>query len=302
MKGDSASVEVPAAPIVSQTAELETTSIVINGGQKWSDLRLGELWEYRELLFFFLWRDIKVRYKQTFLGVAWAILQPLLTVIVFTVFFGRMIGNKASTNIPYPLFAFTGLLIWNFFSHGISESSNGLVSAANLLKKVYFPRLLIPLSGVLSGIVEFLLTFLILIAMSFYYHVTPSLGLLFVPLILAATSLTALGVGMWMSALNVQFRDVRYIIPFFIQLGLFVTPVIYSASSVETRLQSMGLPGWIYGLNPMAGAVEAFRWAVFGQARPPLSLLGTSAAVATVLVITGGLYFLRMERTFADVV
>ncbi|HEX5716428.1 MAG TPA: ABC transporter permease [Thermoanaerobaculia bacterium] len=266
-----------------------------------SVIRLGELWEHRELLYFFVWRDVKVRYKQTALGAAWAVLQPLLTMLIFTVFFGRMAGI-GSEGVPYPIFSYAGLLPWIFFSHGLGQASNSLVGSAGLLKKVYFPRLIVPVAAVLGGLVDFAVSFVVLIGMMFWYGVQPGWGVLLLPLLLLLSAASALGAGLFLSAVNVEFRDVRYVMPFFIQLLLFVTPVIYPASKVTAKLEEMGLPGWLYGLNPMAGVIQGFRWSLLGSGMNPGPLLAAGTAVTVLLLIGGLFYFRRMERTFADVV
>ena len=287
------------AVLESPAASIPTT--VIEPGRGWTALRLNELWEYRELLFFLVWRDVKVRYKQTFLGAAWAILQPLAAMVVFTIFFGRL-AKVGSDGLPYPLFSYAGLLPWTFFAQGLSQSSDSLVGSQNLIKKVYFPRLVITSSSVLGGLVDFGLAFVVLLGMMAYYRVAPTAAVVFLPLLLLLAFSTALGVGMWLSALNVQYRDVRYVVPFFIQLWLFVTPVIYPMSRVTEKLTELGLPGWIYGLNPMAGVVEGFRWALLGTGNAPGPVIAASSAVAAALVVSGAYYFRRMEKTFADVV
>jgi lipopolysaccharide transport system permease protein len=274
---------------------------VIEPSRGWVAMRLDELWEHRELLYFFVWRDVKVRYKQTLLGAAWAVLQPLLTMIVFTIFFGRMAGI-GSEGAPYPIFSYAGLLPWTFFAQGLGSSSNSLVGAANLLKKVYFPRLIVPVSAVLGGLVDFAVAFVVLIGMMFWYGVQPGPKLLLLPLFLLVAFGAALGAGLWLSALNVEYRDVRYVMPFFLQILLFVTPVIYPTSQVTSKLEELGLPGWLYGLNPMAGVIQGFRWALLGSDLSPGPLLAAGTAM-TLLLLAGGLvYFRRMERTFADVV
>lgn len=274
---------------------------IIEPSRGWVALRLDELWEHRELLYFFVWRDVKVRYKQTALGAAWAVLQPLLTMLIFTIFFGRMAGI-GSEGMPYPIFSYAGLLPWTFFSQGLGQASNSLVGSASLLKKVYFPRLIVPLSSVLGGLVDFAVAFVVLIGMMFWYGVQPGLGLLLLPVLLLLAAASALGAGLFLSAVNVEFRDVRYVMPFFIQLLLFVTPVIYPASKVTAKLEELGLPGWLYGLNPMAGVVQGFRWALLGSGMNPGPLLAAGSAVTVLLLAGGLLYFRRMERTFADIV
>ncbi len=258
-------------------------------------LKLQDLWEYRELVYFLVWRDIKVRYKQTFLGAAWAILQPLLTMIVFSVIFGRL-AKIPSDNIPYPLFVFCALLPWQLFAHSLNESSNSLVVNRQLLTKVYFPRLVIPIAAVLAGLLDFFIGFLVLLIMMSAYHMTPTAAIVSLPFFLLLATCTALGVGLWLSALNVQYRDVRYVIPFLIQIWFFSTPVAYPSTLI---------PEWvrpIYGLNPMAGVVEGFRWALIGKAPVPGCMILISTAVVFLVIIAGLIYFRRMERTFADVI
>jgi lipopolysaccharide transport system permease protein len=275
--------------------------VIIQPSRGWISLGLDDIWAYRELLYFLVWRDVKVRYKQTVLGVAWAILQPLLTMVVFTVFFGRL-ANVGSEGLPYPLFSFAGLLPWSLFSLGLSQSSGSLVSSANLIKKVYFPRLVIPTSSVLAAVVDFVLAFFVLLCMMAYYRVSPPLTVLLLPLLLLLAVCTTLGVGIWLAALNVQYRDVRYIVPFFVQIWLFISPVIYPGSRVMAELGKHGIPAWLYGLNPMAGVIEGFRWALLGGQAKPLGLIAASAVVSLLILVSGMFYFRRMERVFADVV
>ncbi len=283
---------IPASPV---------PVLVIEPRRGLAGLQLSELWEYRELLYFLVWRDIKVRYKQTVLGVAWAILQPLATAVVFTLFFGRLAGI-GSDGLPYPLFSYAGLMIWTFFAQGLQQSTSSLVGAAQLITKVYFPRLVIPIAAVLSGLLDFAVAFPLLVVMMAAYHVTPTVALLAFPLVVVLALATALGAGLWLSALYVQYRDVRHIVSFMVQIWLFVTPVIYPASSVLPRLARFGLPAWLVGVNPMAGVVEGFRWALLGTPHPPVGLLVASAAVAAALCASGARYFRRVERGFADVV
>lgn len=265
------------------------------GSRGGSRLRLGELWAYRELLYFLVWRDIKVRYKQTALGAAWVIIQPLLTMVVFTLFFGNL-AKVPSDGIPYPLFAFTGLVPWTLFAFSLTESSGSLVSNQNLITKVYFPRLIIPLASVLAGLVDFAISFGVLLIFMLYYGVVPTVFILTVPLFVILAVLAALSVGIWLSALNVEFRDVRYTIPFLTQLWMFLTPLAYASSLIPARWRV------IYGLNPMAGVVEGFRWALLGQTAAPGPLLAASVTAVVLLLVGGAYYFRRMERTFADVV
>jgi lipopolysaccharide transport system permease protein len=279
----------------------EEVTIVIKPNRGWASLQLKELWKYRELLYFLIWRDVKVRYKQTVLGAAWAIVQPLMSTVVFTVFFGRLAG-VGSDGLPYPLFAYAGLLPWTFFAQGLSQSSASLVGSSNLINKVYFPRLVIPISAVLGGVVDFAVAFIVMVGMMAYYRVWPGVAALTLPLLLLLAAGTSLAMGLWLSALNVKYRDVRYIVPFFVQIWLYATPVIYPASKVTPKLAEVGLPGWLYGLNPMVGVVEGFRFALFGRGSYSTSLLLTSVGVTVVLLVTGAFYFRRVERTFADVV
>jgi lipopolysaccharide transport system permease protein len=264
-------------------------------------LGLAELWAYRELLYFLVWRDVKVRYKQTVLGAAWAILQPFLTMVVFTIFFGQLAGID-SQGLPYPIFSYAALLPWTFFAQGLTQSSNSLVGAANLIRKVYFPRLLVPAGAVLAGVLDFVLAFLVLLAMMAWYGIWPGLDILWLPALLLLALVSALGVGTWLAALNVQYRDVRYVVPFVVQIWLFVTPVIYSTEAVTSKLASVGLPVWLYGLNPMTGVVEGFRWALLDVGGKPGPVVAASAAVAVLLLLSGATYSRHVERTFADVI
>lgn len=262
---------------------------------RWASIGFRELWDYRELLYFLTWRDVKVRYKQTALGAAWAVIQPLFMMLVFSLFFGRL-AKMPSDGIPYPVFTFCALLPWQLFAHALSESSNSLVGNQNLITKVYFPRLVVPISAVLGGLVDFAIAFVILLAMMAYYGIVPGWQIVTLPLFILLAVVTALAVGLWLSALNVQYRDVRYTINFLIQFWLFATPVAYPSSLVPEAWRPL------YGLNPMAGVVEGFRWALLGKAQPPGALLWVSVAVVILLLIGGLYYFRRMEQQFADVV
>lgn len=275
--------------------ERGTPTLVIRPSSGWIPLNLPDLWHYRELIYFLTWRDIKVRYKQTVLGAAWAIIQPFMTMVVFSIFFGRLAGIP-SEGLPYPIFAYCALLPWQLFAHALTESSNSLVANERLITKVYFPRLVVPIAAVLGGLVDFLIAFVVLIGMMMYYHVKPTAAVWTVPLFVLLAVGAALGVGLWLSALNVQYRDVRYTIPFLTQFWLFVTPVAYPSTLVPASWRAL------YGLNPMAGVVEGFRWALLGKAEGPGALLAVSVAI-TIVMLAGGLYyFRRMEKTFADVV
>lgn len=275
------------------SASLPATRIAPSSG--WAALRLRELWEYRELLYFLIWRDIKVRYKQTVLGAAWAIIQPLCTMVVFSIFFGTL-AKVPSDGIPYPIFSYTALLPWTLFAHALTESSNSLVANQNLITKVYFPRLVIPISTVLAGLVDFAIAFVVLLAMMLHYRIRLTLAVLTFPIFVLLAICTALAVGLWLSALNVEYRDVRYTLPFLTQFWLFATPIAYASSLVPAFWRPF------YGLNPMAGVVEGFRWALLGKADPPGPLLAVSAGMVVVLLVSGLFYFRRMEKTFADVV
>lgn len=261
----------------------------------WTSIDLKELWQYRELLYFLTWRDVKVRYKQTALGAVWAIIQPFFMMLVFSLFFGRL-ARVPSDGIPYPVFVFCGLLPWQLFAHALTESSNSLVGNQNLITKVYFPRLVIPISAVLGGAIDFLIAFVILLGMMLYYGIVPGVAILALPGFVLLALLTALGVGLWLSALNAQYRDVRYTINFLVQFWLFATPVAYPSSLVPEKWRPL------YGLNPMAGVVEGFRWALLGKSQPPGMMLWVSVAVVVVLLLGGLYYFRRMEQEFADVV
>ena len=279
----------------SKARETTMPTIVIRPSKGWVPLHFKELWEYRELLYFLTWRDIKVRYKQTVLGAAWAIIQPFFTMVVFSLFFGRL-AKMPSDGIPYPIFSYTALIPWTFFAYGLSQSSNSLVGSANLITKVYFPRLVMPLSSVLSGLLDFAISFTVLIGMMFYYGLYPNKAILCLPAFLLLAMITALGVGLWLSALNVEYRDIRYVIPFLTQFWLFATPVAYPSSLLSEPWRT------IYGLNPMVGVVEGFRWALLGTTNPPGATIWVSAMASLALLVSGAFYFRRMEKTFADVV
>lgn len=261
----------------------------------WVPVKLNELWEYRELLTFLVWRDIKVRYKQTVLGVAWAVIQPVFTMIVFSIFFGRL-AKMPSDGLPYPVFAFAALLPWTLFAHALTGSTESLVANQNLITKVYFPRLIIPVATMLAGLVDFAIAFVVLLGLMAYYQIQPGIAFFTLPLFVLLAMATALSVGLWLSALNVQYRDVRYTVPFLTQLWMFLTPIAYSSSIVPEKWQPL------YAMNPMAGVVNGFRWALLGNAETPGIMVLVSTCVVVIL-LTGGLYyFRRMERRFADLV
>jgi lipopolysaccharide transport system permease protein len=290
-----ASIVEQAQPMgVSPDAEA-TQFFRIEAAKGWTAVGLSELWQYRELLYFLTWRDVKVRYKQTALGAAWAIIQPFFMMVVFSLFFGRLAGVP-SDGIPYPVFSFCALLPWQLFAHALTESSNSLVGNQNLITKVYFPRLVIPMAAVLGGVIDFLIAFAILILLMLYYGIVPGWAIVTLPGFLLLAIATALGVGLWLSALNVQYRDVRYTINFLVQFWLFATPVAYPSSLIPEKWRAL------YGLNPMAGVVEGFRWALLGKSEPPGMMLWVSVAVVVLLLLGGLYYFRRMEQEFADVV
>jgi lipopolysaccharide transport system permease protein len=262
----------------------------------WVNLKLREVWAYRELLFFLTWRDIKVRYKQTVLGASWAIIQPFMTMVVFSLFFGGL-AKIPSEGVPYPIFSFAAVVPWTFFANSVTMSSNSLVGSAALIKKVFFPRLVVPIASVLGNIVDFLLAFAVLILMMLYFKIWPTAAMLWIIPFTLLAFITALGVGLWLSALNVEYRDIRYAVTFLISLWQFASPVAYSSSLIKDNTLRT-----LYGLNPMVGVIEGFRWALLGIGSAPGLMVWISAAVAVVLLITGAFYFRRMERNFADVV
>lgn len=280
-----------------QPLAAESFDRVVQPSRSWVTLNLPELWEYRELLFFLVWRDVKVRYKQTVLGAAWAVLQPFFTMVVFSLFFGRLagLGARIEGGIPYPVYTFAALVPWTFFAQGLNQAADSLVGSANLIKKVYFPRLVVPLAGVITGGVDFALAFVVLLGMMAFYGIVPSAAVVLLPAFLLLALATALGVGLWLSAANVMFRDVRYTLSFLVQLWLFATPVAYPSSLLPEPWRT------VYGLNPMAGVVEGFRWALLA-APPPGAIIWVSAAAAAAILVSGAYYFRRMERMFADTV
>ena len=270
-------------------------SIVIEPRRGFFDLDLKSIWEYRDLLYFLVLRDLQVRYKQTAIGVAWVILQPLLTMVVFTLIFGKF-AKIPSDGLPYPIFAYSALLPWHLFSSSLSRGGGSVVGNSSLISKIYFPRLILPISGVLSPIVDFAIAFVILIGMMIWFGSVPSWGVLTLPLFILLAMLTALAVGLWLSALNVRYRDVGHAIPFLIQLWMFASPVVYPVNMIPEKWRLF------YSLNPMAGVIEGFRWALLGKASPDFSVIAISALMVLTLLALGLLYFRNTERTFADVV
>ena len=278
------------------TSPFETPSFIrIKPGRSWSALNVKELWDFRELLYFLVWRDVKVRYKQTAIGAAWSIIQPWLTMIVFTVVFDKF-AKMPSDGLPYPIFAYTALLPWHYFTKSLGHSIGSVVGSANLITKVYFPRLLLPVSGTLPGIIDFGISFVFLLGMMMWFDIAPTWGVLALPLFLLLAMLTALSIGLWLSAINVRYRDVGQAIPFLTQLWMFASPVAYPVSVVPEKWRLL------YSLNPMVGVIEGFRWALLGKESPDFALIAVSAVVVLGLLFGGIVYFKQMERTFADVV
>ena len=272
----------------------DVPTIIIRPMNGWVPVDLKEIWEYRELLQTFVVRDIKVRYKQTALGAAWAVIQPLLMMVVFTLFFGKL-AKIPSEGIPYPIFSYAALLPWTLFSEGLTRSTSSMISNAGIMTKVYFPRLILPISGVISPLVDFAIAFVILLGMMLYFGFFPTVNIIWLPVFILLALATSLGVGLWLSALNVQYRDFQYTVPFLIQLWLFASPVVYPSTLLPEPYRM------IYGLNPMAGVIEGFRWALLGTS-PPSSLVAVSVVAVIAILISGAFYFRRMEKTFADVV
>lgn len=284
---------VPATAIHSHVPELH-----LRPPSGWWDIPFAELWASRELLYFLVWRDIKVRYKQTAIGAAWAVLQPLLTMAIFWMFLGKL-AHLPSDGLPYPVFYFAGLVPWTYFAYSLNFATNTVVSNQALLTKVYFPRLILPVSAVLSGLVDFAIGFVFLIAIVLGYHIVPGASILWLPLLLLLAVCTALGVGLWLSALNALYRDVRYVIAFLVQFWMFASPVMYPSTLVSQRYPRFA---WLYGLNPMAGVIDGFRWALTGHGQAPGLLLLASAVAVSIILISGLMFFRRMEGTMADLV
>ncbi len=281
---------------MTELAKHDPTTVYIKPSTGFTALNLRDLWTYRELIFFMIWRDIKVRYRQTLLGAAWAVIQPLMTMIVFNFLFGT-VAKVPTDGIAYPIFAFTALLPWGLFTTALNQASRSLTSNHNMITKIYFPRLVLPVASVLAGLIDFAIAFVILIGLMFYYKVTPAWNVLWaLPLFVLLAIITALGVALWLSAINVQYRDVNYALPFITQFWLFITPVAYSAQVISEKWQL------VYSLNPMAGVVNGFRWALLGSGTGPDAALWVSVGISLLVLLSGLFYFRRMERTFADTI
>ena len=277
------------------TAQHDEEIIFIKPTKGWGSLNLRELWLYRELIYFLTWRDLKVRYKQTVLGAGWAILQPVLSMIVFSIFFGNLL-NVPSEGVPYPIFAYAALLPWGVFAKALNDTGRSLVSNRAMLTKIYFPRMAIPLASVFSSLADFLIAFVVMLGLMLYYRIAPTSNIWTLPFFLLLAVITALGVGLWLSAMNVLYRDIGYMIPYITQLWFYLTPIVYSSSEVPEEWR------FFYALNPMVGVVEGFRWALLGTADAPDPMIAVSATISVVIFISGMFYFRRMERTFADMV
>jgi lipopolysaccharide transport system permease protein len=277
------------------TSQQDEEIIFIKPTKGWGSLNLRELWLYRELIYFLTWRDLKVRYKQTVLGAGWAILQPVLSMIVFSIFFGSLL-NVPSEGVPYPIFSYAALLPWGVFAKALNDTGRSLVSNRAMLTKIYFPRMVIPLASVFSSLADFLIAFIVMLGLMLYYRIAPTSNIWTLPLFLLLAVITALGVGLWLSAMNVLYRDIGYMIPYITQLWFYLTPIVYSSSEVPEEWRIF------YALNPMVGVVEGFRWALLGTADAPDAIIAVSATISLVIFISGMFYFRRMERTFADMV
>jgi lipopolysaccharide transport system permease protein len=277
------------------TQKTEVPVVIIRPSRGLAALNLRDLWVYRELIFFMIWRDLKVRYKQTMLGAAWAVIQPVMTMLVFNFIFGS-VAKLPTDGIPYPIFSYTALLPWGLFTTALNSASRSLTSNNNMITKIYFPRLVLPLASVMGGLVDFAIAFVILIGMMFYYHIVPTTAIWTLPAFLLLALITALGVALWLSAINVKYRDVGYALPFLTNFWLFITPVAYSAKVISDKWQL------IYSLNPMAGVVTGFRWALLGTQIPSGTPLAVSAGISLLVLVSGLFYFRNMERTFADTI
>jgi len=282
-----------------KSASLAHPTTVIESQQGWNRFGLKEIWAYRELLYFLVWRDVKVRYKQTALGVAWIILQPLISMVIFTVLFGYLL-KVPSGGVPYPVFVYTGLLPWNYFANSLNRSSTSIVNNSNLITKVYFPRMVIPLSGILGGLVDFSISFLILLGLMVVYKIYPTSNVIMLPAFMLLAMGTSLGFGLWLSALNVRYRDINHLVPFIIQIWMYITPVIYPVTIIPEQLR------FILALNPMTGVVEGFRWALLGEqlvdAQPPSTLFFVSILITLIVLVSGAIFFRHTENTFADII
>ena len=283
-----------AATQIDSSVTLPVPVIRIAPSSRWWVIPFTELWDFRELIYFFVWRDIKIRYKQTTIGAAWAVLQPLLMMLVFSLFFGKL-ANIGSDGLPYPIFYYSALLPWMYFAAALQNSTNAIVENQRLITKVYFPRLALPLASVLSGLADFGVSFLMFLVLLIYYDIRPTSALLWFPAFLLLTVLLALGTGLWLSAMNAIYRDVRYVLPFLVQFWLFASPVVYPSSRVPLKWR------WLYGLNPMAGVIEGFRWSLTGRGNPPGRLIVASSVVVAIMLVSGVAYFQTMETTMADV-
>jgi len=302
---DNIKQEIPSVPITDSVTPTypDFPLIQIRPTKGWVSLKLNELWKYRELLYFFTWRDLKIRYKQTVLGASWAIIQPFLTMVVFSLFFGRL-AKIPSEGVPYPLFSYAALVPWTFFANGVLQGANVLVNNSDMIRKIYFPRLTMPIATVFAGLVDFVLAFIVLLGMILVYHILPAanydasitLNVLWLPMFLLLALVTTLGVTFWLSAMNAQFRDVRYVVPFLVQVWLFLTPIAYPSSLVDMPWRVL------YWLNPMTGVVEGFRWALLGTDTAPGPMIIISTVTAVIFLITGAFYFRKMERVLADVI
>lgn len=268
---------------------------IIKASDSLLNLNLTEVWEYRELLMMFVWRDITVRYKQSIVGIGWAVIQPVMTMVVFSIIFGHL-ANLPSDGIPYPIYTFCALLPWNYFARSLTDSSDSLVSSSHLITKVYFPRLILPLSKVLAGFVDFAIAFTILILLMVWYQILPSYGVFLLPLFILIAILSAFGIGLWLTALNVKYRDIKFVVPFVVQLWMYSSPVAYSISLIPANWQ------WLYGLNPMVGVIEGFRWALLGKDAPNILMMSVSTSIILLIFMGGVFYFRFMEKNFPDII
>ncbi|MFV2081279.1 MAG: ABC transporter permease [bacterium] len=268
---------------------------VIEPSRGWLAINFREVWSYRELLTLLIWRDISIRYRQSLVGIGWAVIQPVMTMLIFTVIFGKF-AKLPSDGIPYPIFTFCALLPWTYFARSLTDSSDSLVASSHLITKVYFPRLVLPLSKVFAGLVDFCIAFVLLLGMMVYYGIKPTMGIFLLPIFMIIAILTALGVGLWLTALNVRYRDIKFVVPFLTQIWLYASPVAYTSSLVPPKWQ------WLYGMNPMVGVIEGFRWALLGRVMPNPTMMLVSFSVVLVLLFSGLFYFRRVERTFADII